>query len=300
MQRRQFLIGGAALIGGCASRSLADTSSFIAASDTTTEWRQYPCAAIYRQGRFELTFVGARHDADPEGATQALVRSAFAQAAPRAVIVEGFATETGVSPADAAEDARQAQSAWARGEAGLAVRLALDGEIPFRGGEPTQRQVYDALLAQGYSIDELFGGLVLNATIQSLQAGQLHSGADPRFSNLFDAVQRMIRSEQSLALPPDYSAERFYAWYEAAFDAPFQSDPALITRGAPDPSTHVGRMHIAWDGPRDVNLLRIIRETLTEHERVLVVYGGSHLTALEPALAEMLGPPTSLCGSQQR
>ncbi|MBY0565262.1 MAG: hypothetical protein K2P58_13905 [Hyphomonadaceae bacterium] len=294
--RRLFVWGGLGLITGCASRDLLDASGLVGRSDVSSDWRQYPCVARYRRGHIELTFVGARHDADENGQTQRLVREAFAEARPRLVIVEGFSSNDGLSPVDALRNAQRGESAWAKGEAGLAIRLAAAAQTPFMGGDASQKQVYDILLAQGYTTDELFGGLVLRATIQSLTAGQLDSPADPRFTHLFNAVLQMVRSEQSLDLDPNYGVEDFYAWHHAAFGVSFAHDADLVRRAAPDTETRIGRMNIAWNQPRDIHLFHTIREKLNEYGRVLVVFGGGHLSALSPALSQMLGPPTGACG----
>ncbi len=228
------------------------------------------------------------------------MQEAFSRDAPRVLIVEGFATDEGPSPADVSENARRGESAWAHGEAGFAVRLALAAGIPFFGGEPTRRQMHDALLQQGYTREDLFGGLVLNATAQSLMANQLLSPSDERFSELFAAVQRLVREEQSLDLPPDYDMGEFYNWYRGAFGVAFREDPHILARTAPDPANRIGRMHIASNRLRDVHLLGSIRARLEEYSKVLVVYGGGHLTALSPALADMLAPPIGTCPLQQR
>lgn len=228
------------------------------------------------------------------------MQEAFSRAAPRALIVEGFATDEGPSPADVSENARRGESDWARGEGGFAVRLALAAGIPFFGGEPTRRQMYDALLQQGYTREDLFGGLMLNATAQSLMADQVLSPSDERVADLFAAVQRLVREEQSLDLPPDYGMDDFYAWYRGAFGIAFREDSIIVRRTAPDPANRIGRMYIASNRLRDVHLLGSIRARLEEYRKVLVVYGGGHLTALSPALADMLAPPTGACQPPQR
>lgn len=294
--RRSLVLGGATIVlGACANGPLADTSAAIAPSEGTTSSVRYPCTSSYSRRWFELTFVGSYHGADRRTETQAHVQDAFTRAAPRTLIVEGFATDDGPSPAGASEDARRGESDWARGEGGFAIRLALASGVPFFGGEPTQRQLYDALLQQDYTQEDLFGGLMLNAVGQSLLADQLQSPSDERFSELFAAVQRLLREEQSLDLPPDYDMDDFYAWYRSTFGVAFREDPRILTRIAPDPATRIGRMHIASNRLRDVHLLDSIRTKLEEYRKVLVVYGGGHLTALSPALADMLAPPTGTC-----
>jgi hypothetical protein len=113
---------------------------------------------------------------------------------------------------------------------------------------------------------------------------------------LFNAVLQMVRSEQSLDLEANYDVEGFYAWYQGAFDISFAHDADLVRRAAPDPETRIGRMNIAWNQPRDIHLFHTIREKLNEYGRVLVVFGGGHLSALSPALSQMLGPPSGACG----
>lgn len=298
--RRSLVLGGATIVlGACASGPLADTSAAIAPSEGATSSVRYPCTSSYSRRRFELTFVGSHHGAERMNETQAHVQEAFSRAAPRVLIVEGFATDEGPSPADVSENARRGESDWARGEGGFATRLALAAGIPFFGGEPTRRQMYDALLQQGYTQEALFGGLVLDATAQSLLADRLQSPSEERFAELFAAVQHLLREEQSLDLPPDYNIDDFYAWYRNNFGVAFREDPRILTRIAPDPATRIGRMHIASNRLRDVHLLGSIRTKLEEYRSVLVVYGGGHLTALSPALADMLVPPTGTCWREQ-
>lgn len=299
--RRSLVFGGVTIVlGACASGLLADTSAAIAPSEGAISSVRYPCTNSYRRRRFELTFVGSHHGAERRTETQAHVQDAFSRAAPRVLIVEGFATGEGPSPAEVSEDARRGESAWARGEGGFAVRLALAADIPFFGGEPTRRQMYDALLQQGYTREDLFGGLLLDATAQNLMADRLVSPSEERFAELFAAVQRLLREEQSLDLPPDYDMDDFCTWYRGAFGVAFREDPHIPARTAPDPASRIGRMHIASNRLRDVHLLGSIRARLEEYGKVLVVYGGGHLTALSPALTDMLAPPTGTCPLPQR
>lgn len=58
-----------------------------------------------------------------------------------------------------------------------------------------------------------------------------------------------------------------------------------------DPVNHRGRMNVlsaSWNGERDKYILEKIIDALAEGKQPLVVYGGSHAVALEPALEEVV------------
>ena len=68
-------------------------------------------------------------------------------------------------------------------------------------------------------------------------------------------------------------------------------DPLWDHHGGPGEPEIAGRIGNAQNLIRDRTTLNVITRVLNEHRRVLVVYGGSHLSSLWRALQDELGPP---------
>jgi hypothetical protein len=102
-----------------------------------------------------LAFLATQHVVTHRNPKLAAIDRAFEHARPAHVILEGFPTAMGESPAPLVETARRRGSHgaddFARGEAMYAANLALSAGIPFLGGEPTRGELATALVDRGYT-----------------------------------------------------------------------------------------------------------------------------------------------------
>jgi hypothetical protein len=248
----------------------------------------YPYLASFERRGRRLAYVAADHDYQPNGPTHALVQRVFEAHAPRAVIVEGFATSRGAGAMNA--DITSARpSSWAQGEAGHTARLALDAGIPYWGGEPDGRAISAALLMQGFSKEDLLADKILRLLPQTLAVGELTGPRDPRFESLLRIWVAIAAAD--LDQPPPFGPTEFYAWYSDNFSADFAEDPAFATRHSAGPTNRVAALVRAQSAFRDKHLLALIMARLESHRDVLVVFGGTHFVAQRRALTAALGEP---------
>jgi hypothetical protein len=242
--------------------------------------------------------VAAEHSSDRGSATHRAVREAFDRVRPTKVIIEGIPTELGQNPADFVEMARTSDrpdaEPYARGEAGYAAQLAVQAGVPFQGGEPSEAQLTDALIAQGFDpVDVLFTD-VLAILPQAIRGGQISGPADPNFERVFRL--RVVARAMERNNPPRVNLDDFARWYRAQFGTDYRTDPEFTSRADPAKETEVGRVLRAQSLLRDRHLLDLILQKVEERHRVLVVYGGTHRTTLAGPLNSALGRATVIPG----
>ena len=297
MTRVHGLFAAIALAGlsACATAP-ADRSALIAPYTTelaqTAEPFPFPYTAVHRHGGRKLGFVAATHTVDPASPTMQAIREAFDHVQPAAVIIEGFPTEMGENPdviVDIVSGGEQPDAdPYARGEAAYAARLAMNAGVPFVGGEPTEAEQTRALMAQGYDARDIFFTDILKVLPQSIRGGEVSGPDDPRFPGVFNRWTVSLAIEREDA--PKITLADFERWYLAQYGVDYRVDARFVDRADPSAETLVGRILRSQSLIRDRHLYRAIMNTLKRRGRVLVVYGGSHRTALAGALSASLGP----------
>lgn len=248
--------------------------------------------AIYRRGEQVLVFVAAHHAFDHDNPTMRAVDAAYAIAAPRYVIVEGFPTALGENPAPIVALVRQHDKpdapTFARSEPVHAAWLAMAHGVHFIGGEPTDAEQVDALVAKGYTRADIMFAYLVRDIGQSVRAGEIADAGDAKFADRFSFYAKadardLHGQEMTLA--------EFAARYCAAFGMDYTADPKLEVEADPGLDTLVG--HVLRDDMvvRDAHIFEAIKSALAAHHSVMIVYGGSHWTTLSAALEHWLGKP---------
>lgn len=294
MRKRLVLLLAGAVLAACATPTsgIELVRAYTAELDAAVEPEAYPYVAEHRRGGRRLAFVAAAHSSNPGSQTHLQVRRAFEHLQPAAVIIEGIPSEWGENPRMVVELARATNDPgaqpYARGEAGYAASLALAAGVPFMGGEPTEQVQTAALLAQGFSAEDVFNTDLLKLLPQSVRGGEISGPADPGFDRVFRRWTRSLAAERDAA--PRVTIEDFDRWYRAQYGVDFRTDPLFDRRADPGAETTAGRILRAQALVRDRHLLEVILGAVREHGRVLVVYGGTHRTTLAQALSRELGP----------
>lgn len=298
LNRRFALLGGLSA-SGCASAppSSEEVAEFSLALQARLP-RQPPLLAVFERGDCKLGFVAARHSIDAAHPTFALVRTAFVEIQPRAVIIEGIETARGEWPRPISEEARRLKASLAPASAGEALytaQLAMDGDIPLWGGEPTDQDIYAALLAAGSDPQDAFYASLFGPLEQSRREGDITDPYDPRFDAVFERWARA--TARGLTPAPDPSVGAFRAWYRERTGLDLNADPNWLASHDPDYDGPVQRENKQHMRIRDQHLLDLIRSRLDTHRRVLVVYGGSHIATLWKPLIQHLGRPRLIGGA---
>lgn len=257
-----------------------------------------PFVATYHRNGESLVFVGVRHAFQPNDPTMRAVADGFASIQPRVVILEGFPTVMGESPAPIVAAAQLYGTAdadeFARGEGVYAASIALGRGIPFVGGEPTRGDELHALKAKGYTDTEIAFSAMVGAYSQAFRSKDM-----PDMS-LKSLLAYYPQAAEAVTLPwnrggwnlPALPFADLQQQYRGLYGVDIIGDVGLPDRiDVVNDRTRHGQQSRVGGMVRDRHLLGLIEQQLAERKAVLVVYGGSHWATLSAALQERLGKP---------
>lgn len=295
-ERRLVAVGLPLLLSGCSTTPLVGDASLVRPFSDERQTillpHDPPLTAAYQQRRKRLTFVGVEHTTDPQSASFKAIERAFDTLRPRAVIIEGFATTWGPSPSfllTSLDKPWGQRTSYERGEAFHAITLATQRQIPFWGGEPTDSKLIEQLLAMGHDPADIFAAQMFGPLSQDWRSGVFKEPAGPDFEASYTRWAADVI--QAFADPPATDVTSFQAWYLARFGKPIEADPDWATRGGPSGDSISERIGGQSNLLRDRHLFELMLDLTKEHERVLTVFGSSHLANLWDALKASLGPP---------
>ncbi|MDD2773691.1 MAG: hypothetical protein PHP45_08335 [Elusimicrobiales bacterium] len=249
---------------------------------------QSPFLVKFSTGGKSLWFVAAHHSNSVETDTFRLIKKAFTEFKPQALIVEGVERERGTSAESYKSLVKDADldktKFWLNGERGYAVAFAVKQKIACVGGEPPEKYLNEELRKK-YSMKDVFGFYVVRYIPQLKR-----QNPDKKID--FDKWYEKNAQRDWPITDAPVSLSEFKAWYgeknKEKFDfdkidneisAPISGGKALFTQQV---SYEVGIV-------RDIAILENIADMLNQYDRVLIVYGSGHFEQQAKALENMLG-----------
>jgi hypothetical protein len=278
--------------------TLATIPLWSEALSKATEPAEPPFIATYWSENKVLGFVASFHVFDDDNPTVALIRRAFDDVKPTLVIVEGFPTAFGRSPARMLQVIQQRGSPNAEPHALteplFTAALAHSRGVPFIGGEPTPKEEIDGLVAQGHRREIIMLGFLIRTLGQARAAGALPAADAVAFSAHY---MRISRDVASMTRSEPLAESDFKSAYREIVGVDPVADSELKTRMDPGTDTLLQRLSADDMRIRDEHLLSTLLQQLTENDRALVVFGGSHWTTLAAALRQRFGSPVTQVAS---
>lgn len=272
----------------------------IGATPRPPSTRNIPFVETFERDSKTLVYVAANHHSSvqyPDAMTDPTFRtieSVFSTVLPDAVIIEG------VDPSQLQGFLKYAAQCAAANysvpgaqceEGAFAAYSAVKNGKPVYTGEPSAADELSFLKAHGYSIQDFFALWIMNNIPPEKRHGQL---TDEKFRVL---AERVVRNENyELGTAVNFSTDDFAAWYTKRMRVPRNyldiaaNDTAPEpTRGEPDTILHT--LSGLVKTVRDQHIVSVITTVLRNHNRVLVVYGASHLDFEWRALVKLMGVP---------
>lgn len=258
-----------------------------------------PFIETYRQNGKELIYAAVVHHSslkypsamtDPTFETIAQI---FAQTPPDAVIVEG------VDPLDMSSFLQFAKSCAAAkyslpgrlcNEPEFAADLAAGTGAVVVAGEPSGPSVLAYFEKQGYVAHDILAFYIMRMIPVQNSHVPLTPATFPAFE---EKVTKDAQRKLGISVP--FSADEFSAWY--AKNMPVPTNYLAITANDTGPAPHgqkptllntLARVDLVM---RDGNIVTTIQQVLAKHNRVLVVYGASHLVFEWDQLQQIMGTP---------
>jgi len=250
-----------------------------------------PYLAHFKKENKNLCYVAAQHAAGDESATFQTIRDAVATFQPDFVIVEGLRTNLGSSPAElVAESKQDAKEHFIHAyESSYAAHLAHESGVSFIGGEPPHEMVLSNMQTHGYTPTDLMAGYLLRMIPVWRNQGELNEkNFEKQAMDYFatDSFCMQFSPEKQLTFA------KFEDWYQK-HATPGKTYLQLEQEdfkpmNLPN-STYLERQNYWASAVRDKHLVETISNALSEHDRVMVVYGSSHLEKSRPVLQKMFG-----------
>lgn len=239
-----------------------------------------------------LRYFGSPHVRDPKNPLFAGIEAAFNEANPDIVFVEGVSVRGDKTKFDERVKAASREEAIEHmGESGFTLKLGVEKGIEWRSPEPTDEDLYNDLLAKGFSKEQIFAWDVFHIL--------------PQYNRLMDKrgfkqyVQGFVeRFKQATNWEGfDYSYECAIQLGEQTLGRSIdvENEPDALDFIDPIPwdekrekQTTLNRIGGASSLFRDRKIVSDIADALKTHKRVFIVYGASHAAMQEPALRKLL------------
>lgn len=268
-----------------------------------TSWAQFgtlvskqtpPVIATYKGCGRTLTYVAAEHSNDLKSPTFTLVKRAFDRAKPKALVLEGFPSQWGENPKPLVEHSKSVANTPGDAEPYFSIRLALNANVKFIGGEPNDSDILAAVKSQGWSADDLFALYVLRQIEQWKRSQEIGAHTDPKLRDSI-AQYAVIFARDAVVPPSEFAAvstlEGFKSWYKRVNGVDFETGYRPEDAWPPSDSSNrkSNAMTAAISDVRDRHILSVIDASLKANGEVMVVYGASHHDIQAPALEASYG-----------
>lgn len=260
-------------------------------NEYASQHHETPYTFSLQSGDKELFYFGAPHVRDPKDSIFSEIKEAFDKADPDVIFIEGM--NANIDRDIINEKGRSTTSEEAiegAGEAGFALKLALEKGIDWNSPEPKGSDLYEHLLEEGFSKDEIFARAVLLVLPQYNR--QINKQDFKEYSRYFIEQFKDETNWEGF----NYSFERAIQIGESILGKPINLGDEEEASDYIDPTpwpekkekqTVLNRIGEKSSEFRDECIIKDIATALKKYKRLFVVYGASHAVMQEPALNEL-------------
>ncbi|WP_374951281.1 hypothetical protein [Mucilaginibacter sp.] len=226
----------------------------------------------------QLIVIGTQHTRDTLNPMFTGIENAFITLRPQVVINEG--------PNLSKAYTSRSQAIATDGELGLEKFLADEAGIKTITGDEPDKQEFEELTA-AFSEEEAFVFFASERFIFPFVFGQYKGTLENEYANNF--IKGYLEKE-NISITPK---QKQLSYYKVAYRKYFHQDFNLHTIDQHNftpfgRSSHFNEVTRKSKELRDRYLLKQIAAQLKIHDRVLVIYGGWHVLAIEPTLSQIM------------
>lgn len=252
--------------------------------------QEAPVIAHYKKNNYELYYLAAKHSNDIGNGTLNLVEDLFTHDQFNVLLLEPFPYDVGQSPSWFVREAQEGLSEKFiyGGESSLAAILADKKKIPFFGGEPDHRDIYNDLKRKGYSDQDILGFYLVRQIPEWIREKEDKKGLVEHKGPSFLASYCKTFGVKTC---PHLGAIK--AWYKSHSGHELDSN-VLNEEVAPVNNGALFTQKISSDIGyiRDHFTLALIQKLLAKYQKVAVVYGAGHFVTLRKSFDNSFGEPT--------
>lgn len=254
---------------------------------------QPPYYSIFNKNGKQLFYVAANHTSKRESKTFKIITKAFDEFQPDFVIVEGIQSgEVSKGLIKYVKKCFSSQSQRCE-EQVFVIFNALEKNIPFEGGEPSDLQILESAKLQGLTSEDIVYFYLLRISIQWKRQKKINeANAKKMLSDFTPVLEKNFKNKVSI------NYDGFLNWYSKNSQKSFKikdlknNDVAPISNG-----TFFQQISHKEGITREKNLLSRVANALNKHNRVLIVYGGGHFVISKLVIEDMLGKAKTVSDS---
>jgi len=273
-----------------------DTAQLIPFDEARIDTSTAKSPALYKfeDNQKTLWYLASNHSTDASSDTFRFIRHIFDTHKVDIAIVEGFESDLGLNPKGLKEQVLKGKTNtfYPNGEPSFIIELASANDIPFIGGEPSDKDIYSALIKKGYSAQDFIGFYFVRRIPQEKRSKEVTNllSLEKSFTSYSKDKAKALGIENFT-----YSFSEFKTWYKNN-----QGQELSLTSGEKGEAAPI-------DGPyftqklskiittiRDEHILTTIGEMLNKYQNVFIVYGSSHYRVEHRALKKALGMPVEV------
>lgn len=248
-----------------------------------------PFLAYFSKNGFDLYFVAAHHTTSVDSKTFSLIQRVFTQFQPQSAIIEGYPYTEGENPSFIIEEVKQTSITkhYKWGESEFTAQMALEHGIPFIGAEPTDREVFEEVKRNGYTLNDFLSFYFVRQIPQFRRQGVMET----KVINLFNEFMLEIHKELGLFNYAEFGFSDFLKWYSEKNGEKFDPEKIDTETSAPFENGKLFTQRISHvvGLARDRYIVEVIAKQLRKYHRVLIVIGHSHLVQQQNALEAAMG-----------
>jgi len=246
-----------------------------------------PGLAIYKNGRYQLYYLGARHENSLSSSTLKMVEQLFKKYDFNVLMIESIPNSSGESPKWFLAEAKKGLKSdfILGGESAWGVIQADKKGIPFFAGEPDHQDIYTYLKKNGYSDLDVIGFYTVRQIPQWIRENENPQGLIDRRAPTFMSHYCRLFSLQKCP-----SLDEVKEWYKIKNGHVLSYE---ITNNELSPE-HDGKLFTqkiasAVGDCRDQFTLKVIDGLLKKYKRVAVIYGAGHYMTLRKSFDFAMG-----------
>lgn len=244
-----------------------------------------PYIALYQKKESFVAFLAAVHTSNLSSSTHKMILNAIDRHAPDALILEGFFESKNLNPLPYITTAHRQVDQGACNESLYSVHLAAKHNIPFYDGEPSFKDIYNALIKKGFSPDDFYGlqAVTMIPEWHRENRAVTHATIDNFFSHLGGQLGPVMKMDH----------RRFSQWYHNKTGEPLNYPDLSVSKLYNDPIMRpIKEIHDFITEFRNEQLVKTIEEVNAKHKKILVIYGSDHQKDTSSSLERLFGKPS--------
>ncbi len=263
-----------------------------ARQDTTTA--RSPALYKFTKDDRQLWYLASSHGTDSTSDTFKFIRHVFNLQKIDIVIVEGFETDLGINPRAISSYIFEGKkdTFYPNGESSFAIENAIIKNVPFIGGEPSDKDIYKSILEKNYSAQDVIGFNFVRRIPQLKRSGLITnlSSIEPQFSSYLKTKQKDFGIKDI-----KFTFEDFKNWYKNKQGKDLSLESGEKGETAPmDGPYFTQKISKVITTIRDEHILKTINGLLKKYRNVFIAYGSSHYRVEHKTLKAALGEPKEI------